>query len=315
MITKEQKTRLGIFLATSLVLFIAILGLLIIPQLKAKGWIYFINFRGTSVNGLFVGSPVKYQGVEVGAVRHIRVNPEDLNSIRVDMEIQKEFSVKKDMAATMTYTGITGQKFIELSGGKNESENLDPGNEIAPAKGFSEKAEDIVSNIDTAVRRINDLLAADNRKRISMFLENTEKSSAIISQVLKNKEQNLSNAITNIEKASLDFGAVTGNLSKISADLSRLTEKLESSAGTALDGLSKRFSDAEMGKVLKNLEAFIETASSSLKKVENVLLTQQEDLRHNVESLGTAVENLSKFSRQLMEDPTLFLHSRREKKK
>jgi len=314
MITKEQKTRLFIFSFAALGVLILLSALLVIPQLKARGLPFFINFKKTSVNGLLVGAPVKFQGVEVGKVNRIRVQPDDLSSIRVEMEIEKGFPVRSDMTATMTYAGITGSKFIELSGGTNASARLAPGGEIQPVRGLGEKAEDIVGNIDTAVRRINDLLGPENQKRINLFLENTEKSAAVISGVLQDKRENLSNAITNIEKAALDFGAVTENLRLISGDLGGMTSKLNEGVGQVLDNFNKRFSDEELGKLLKNLQAFVESGAADMKKLGELLLAQQTDLRSTVESMSAAVDNLSKFSRALVEDPTIFLRSRKVKK-
>lgn len=315
MITKEQKNRLAVFLIASFGILILILGIFIIPKLKEQGEIYYINFKEISVNGLYVGSPVKYQGVEVGKVHRIGVNPDDLNSILVHTKLRKQFPVKKDMTAMLMYMGITGQKFVELSGGNNDSENLEPNGEIQTRRGLGEKAEDIVTNIDAAVQSINNLLDPDNQKRISLFLENAEKSSAILSSVLEEKRSNLENSLVNLENATLDFGAVTENLSKISQDLSKLTGTLESQSGQALDNLNKRFSDEEMGRVLRNLEAFIETASMSLNKIETVLIRQQEEVKNTFQSLAEAIDNLSKFSREMTEDPTLFIRSRKEKKK
>jgi phospholipid/cholesterol/gamma-HCH transport system substrate-binding protein len=314
MITKEQKARLIVFTFVSLGLLILFLALLIVPMMRARGTPYFITFKETSVNGLQVGAPVKYQGVEVGKVRAIAVHPDDLSSILVELEIEKTFPMKSDMTATMTFAGITGSKFIELAGGTNHSERMPPRGEIPTGKGLGEKAEDIVASIDTAVRRINELLGDANQRRISQFLEKTEKSAAVVSDVLEAKRENLSNAITNIEKAALDFGAVTENLRRITSDLSGLTGSLNASAGSAMENLNKRFSDEEMGKVLKNLQGFIEIASSSLTKIENVLLVQQSDLRQTVESMGATIDNLAKFSRELVEDPTMFLRSRKVKK-
>jgi phospholipid/cholesterol/gamma-HCH transport system substrate-binding protein len=314
MINKEQKTRLTVFSLASLALFILFLALLVLPMLKARGVRYVINFAGTSVNGLVTSSAVKYQGVEVGKVSDISVHPDDLASIRVRLELSRAFPVKKDMTATLAFGGITGSKFIELSGGTNDSPGLPPGGEIPAARGLGERAEDIVANIDTAVRRINNLLGPENQTRISAFLENTEKSAAVISGVLEAKRENLANAITNIEKAANDFGAVTENLRRITGDLSGLTAKLDTSAGDALVNLNKRFSDEEMGKVLRNLETFIEVASSSMKKIESLVVVQQADLRATVEGLSLAVDNLSKLSRDLMEDPTMFLRNRKGKK-
>ncbi|MDP2915974.1 MAG: MlaD family protein [Candidatus Aminicenantes bacterium] len=314
MITKEQQARLFVFTVVGLGLLILFAALLIVPQLKARGVPFFINFKETSVNGLLVGAPVKFQGVELGKVRRIRVLPDDLSSIRVELEIEKSFPVRSDMTATMTYAGITGSKFIELSGGTNASPRLAPGGEIQPSRGLGEKAEDIVANIDTAVRRINNLLGDENQKRISLFLENTEKSAAVISGVLEAKRENLSNAITNIEKAALDFGAVTENLRRISGDLGGMTSKLNEGTGQVLDNFNKRFSDEELGKLLKNLQAFVESGAADMKKLEELLLAQQTDLRTTVESMSAAVDNLSKFSRALVEDPMLFLRSRKVKK-
>lgn len=314
MITKEQRARLFVFAVVGLGLLVLFAALLIVPQLKARGVPFFISFKETSVNGVLVGAPVKFQGVELGKVRRIRVLPDDLSSIRVELEIEKSFPVRSDMTATMTYAGITGSKFIELSGGTNASPRLAPGGEIQPSRGLGEKAEDIVANIDTAVRRINDLLGEENQKRINLFLENTEKSAAVISGVLEAKRDNLSNAITNIEKAALDFGAVTENLRRISGDLGGLTSKLSEGAGQVLDNFNKRFSDEELGRLLKNLQAFVESGAADMKKLGELLLAQQTDLRSTVESMGAAVDNLSKFSRALVEDPMLFLRSRKVKK-
>ncbi len=313
--TKQQKTRLSIFLIASFGIIVAILGFFLVPKLKEKGNDFFINFRGTTVNGLYEGSPVKYQGVEVGRVERIIVNPSNIDSVLVTIKVEKGFSMKKDMTAALMYMGITGQKFVELSGGSNESQNLNLRGEIMTRRGLEEKAEDIVTNIDRAVLGISNLLDMENQERISLFLDNVEKSSAILSSVLEARKEGLEESIANIQKASQAFSAVTENLREVTENLGTITGNLEASSGEAFSNLNKRFSDEEMGKVLRNLEAFIETASNSLNKIETMFIHQQEELRNTFESLSQAIDNLSKFSRELTEDPTLFLRTRKEKKK
>ena len=313
--TKQQKARLGIFLIVSFIIFITILGFFLVPKLKEKGDIFFINFRGATVNGLYVGSPVKYQGVEVGRVERIMVNPSNINSVLVYARVEKGFSIKKDMTAALMYMGITGQKFVELSGGSNESQNLEPRGEILTRRGLEEKAQDIVSNIDRAVLGISNLLDEKNQESISLFLDNVEKSSAILSDVLEARKESLEESIANIQKASQAFSAVTENLREVTENLDTITGNLEASSGEAFSNLNKRFSDEEMGKVLQNLEAFIETAATSLNKIETMFIHQQAELKNTFESLSQAMDNLSKFSRELTEDPTLFIRTRKEKKK
>lgn len=313
--TKEQKVRLGLFLIVSLVVFVVTIGFFLVPKLREAGNIYFINFKETSVNGLFVGAPVKYQGVEVGSVSRLLVNPRDINSILVYTKTTREFSVKTDMTATLMYMGITGQKFVELSGGSNESENLESNGEILTRRGLGEKAEDIVSNIDNAVQGISNLLDTENQERISLFLKNVEKSSDIVANVLETRKESLEESVANIQKASQSFSDVSENLRKVTEDLGKITEKIEANSGEAFDNINKRFSDEEMGKLLTNLQTFIETASTSINKIETVFIYQQEGLRNTLDHLSEAIGNLSQFSRELTEDPTLFLRTRREKKK
>ena len=315
MITKQQKARLSVFTAVSVTLLLVILGALIYPSFRDKGQTYNINFTGTSVNGLDIGAAVKYRGVQVGSVVRIRVNPVDLDSILVSIKVIRVFPIKKDMTATLTYAGITGQKFIEISGGSQAVARLPAGGVIPTARGLGEKAEDIVANIDAAVHNLNVLLGEENQKRISQFLANTEQSAAIVSRVLKSKEDSLSRAVVEVEKAAQGFSGAAEDLRTITGNLGRLTAKLEQSAGVALDNLTKRFSDQEMGRVIVNLDGFVGTASSSLKKIEDMLLVQQQDLRRMIESLGAAIENLSLFSRALLEDPALLLRSGKKVKK
>jgi phospholipid/cholesterol/gamma-HCH transport system substrate-binding protein len=315
MVTKQQKFRLGIFVLMTSILMVLLLSVFLVPKLRSKGNTYYVNFKGVSVNGLYDGSAVKYQGVEIGHVYRITVNPVDLNSILVYVNIKKGFNVTKDMSVTMMYAGITGLKFLELSGGTGTSEILSSGEEIKTGKGLGEKAEDIVSNIDMAVRSINEFLNPDNLDKISLFLDNVEKTSKVFSDVLQGKKASLENSIANMESMMQKFSELTAKLDLIAQNLNLMTQRIQATSEETFASLTKRFSDEELGRVLKNLEEFISTANSGLKKLENVFLLQQEEMRRTFESLGEGLENLSRFSRELTEDPTLLIRSRKEKKK
>jgi phospholipid/cholesterol/gamma-HCH transport system substrate-binding protein len=314
MMTREQKTRLGVFLSLATVVFIAVAGFFIVPKLRDPGDIYTINFRGTSVQGLILGSPVKYQGVEIGRVIRIRVNPTDLDSVLVDVKIREGLVMKTDMSAVLTYIGLTGQKFIEISGGSLASENLKAHGEIPMGRGLGEKAEDIVSDIEKTVNRITELLSPENIKRFSGFLENAEKSSATLSDVLESRRTSLENMLANFEKASLEFAKATEKFVPMTEDMNRLIRTLETSSQETLGNISKRFSSEELGQAITDVRNFLDTASVSLKKIESVLLGQQAELTRTFSGLGVAVENLARFSREIAEDPSSILRSRKDKK-
>lgn len=315
MMTHEQKTRLGIFLAVSSCVLLVSLAFFLVPKLREAGDYYTINFRDISVNGLFQDSAVKYQGVDIGKVKRIEVNPRDLSSVIVQIKVQKGFPIKTDTTAVLMLAGITGIRFIDLRGGTRGAQLLAPRGEIQTGRGLEEQAGDIVTNIETAVNGFNDLLSPENLARIRAFLEKAEKSSTMISQVLEAKRTKLENSFDNVEKASNEFASVTENLHKISTNVSDMSEKIVGRSQAAIDNIAKRFSDEEMGQVIKDLRRLIDTTSSSLTKIEASLLAQQADLKQAVADLAVAMDNLSRFTREISEDPTALVRARKEKEK
>jgi phospholipid/cholesterol/gamma-HCH transport system substrate-binding protein len=315
MMTHEQKTRLGIFLAIATVAFLVGLGFFLVPKLRETGDYYFINFRKTSVNGLLPDSAVRYQGVDIGKVTLIEVNPKDRDSVFVHIKVQKGFPITKDTTAVLMLAGITGLRFIDLKGGTQDSVRLPPRGEIQMGRGLEEQAGDIVGNIDTAVKSFNNLLSRENLDRINGFLEKAEKSSAVIAQVLEAKRGKLETAFDNVEKATNEFASVTENLRKISTNVGDMSEKIVARSSAAIDNVAKRFSDEEMGQVLRDLRTFIDTTSVSLKRIEDSLIAQQGDLKQAVASLALAMDNLLRFTREISEDPTALIKARKEKKK
>jgi phospholipid/cholesterol/gamma-HCH transport system substrate-binding protein len=315
MMTHEQKTRLGVFLAIATVVFLAVLGFFLVPQLREAGDSYYIDFRGTSVNGLLLGSAVRYQGVEIGRVTAIEVNLKATSSVFVHIKIQKGFPIKTDTVAVLNNAGITGLKFVDLQGGSPGAELVKPNGVIQMGRGLEQRAGDIVTNIDTAVNSINSLLSPENLKRINRVLEKAEKSSEMISSVIEAKRAKLESSFDNVEKATNEFASVTENLRKISDNVSDMSQKIVSRSSAAVDNIAQRFSDAEMGRAIRDFQAFAETASESLKKIEKSLLAQQEELGRALRSFGATLDNLALFTRQISEDPSALIRLQKEKKK
>ncbi len=315
MMTHEQKTRLGIFLAVCTVLLLIVLGLLLVPKLREAGDVYYVNFRNTSVNGLFVGSSVRYQGVDIGKVTRIEVNRQDLNSIHVYIKIERGFPIKTDTTAVLALAGITGVRFIDLRGGSRDAVRLRARGEIPMGRGLEEKAGDIVTNIDAAVNSFNNLLSKENLDRIDTFLENAKKSSATISRVLDAKRDKLESTFDNVEKVTREFSSVTENLNKISANISNLSDRIVARSEAAVDNIAKRFSDEEMGRLIKDLQTLTDNTNATVKRLDASLSADQEELGKALQSLAAALDNLARLTRDLSEDPTALIKARKEKKK
>ena len=323
MITKEQKLRLGVFLVASLLLLAVITGIFIIPKLKTEGDIYYVDFREMSVNGVNEGADVKYQGVKIGRVIRITVDPDDLRSVLIYIKIKKGFPVKKDMRAQLQYVGITGLRFVEISGGKTEAENLEPGGRILTKKGLGEKAEDIVLNVDSVVEAVNDMLNPENRQKISLLIKNLEKGTAVISNLLEKREENLGNSMENIDKITRELHQVSSNLNQFTLYLAEVSEKVRveklekvvTHTDTLIQTLSRRFSEEEAGKLVTDIDTFVKTATVTIRKIETRFHDLEGEIKMTLVSLRESMENISRFTRELAEDPTILIRSRAEKRR
>jgi phospholipid/cholesterol/gamma-HCH transport system substrate-binding protein len=85
--------------------------------------LYRIHFA-ESVSGLSVGDPVKYQGVEVGTVKTMNLDPDNPKQVVVVVRLRKETPVMTDTRASLELKGITGVVFIELVGGDPKAQTL-----------------------------------------------------------------------------------------------------------------------------------------------------------------------------------------------
>ena len=84
---------------------------------------YRIRFA-ESVSGLSQGDPVKYQGVDVGTVKRMAIDPDDPHLVQVDVLLDKDVPVKTDTKASLKQKGLTGVVFVELGGGAAKAKTL-----------------------------------------------------------------------------------------------------------------------------------------------------------------------------------------------
>src|SRR5258708_35528620 len=102
--------------------FIAVIWL-VGAQFQREGAIYDIYFRG-SVSGLSDGAVVRYKGVAIGRVLNIRLDPENVERIRVRIEIDSATPIKEDAVAELQAQGITGLAFRQITGGSNAAPDV-----------------------------------------------------------------------------------------------------------------------------------------------------------------------------------------------
>ena len=82
--------------------------------------IYFTN----SVAGLASGSAVKYNGIRVGRVTELRIDPLDLKRVRATIELDQTAPIKRNATASLATEGFAGATYIEISGGSADAAPL-----------------------------------------------------------------------------------------------------------------------------------------------------------------------------------------------
>ena len=117
--TRTQKIRLGIFIFISGALLVFLILYFAANKLFEKSDIYYVSYHDVSVSGLEVGSPVNYLGIKIGTISNIFIDPQDINSIIVELSLQPGTPIKKDAYADIVSLGITGLKTIQIRGGSN----------------------------------------------------------------------------------------------------------------------------------------------------------------------------------------------------
>ncbi len=315
MMTHEQKTRLGIFLLVATIIFLAALGFFLVPKLLEQGDTYYINFRNTSVYGLDVASIVTYQGMDIGKVTRMEVNPKVLDSVLVYIKIRKGFPIKKDTTAVLMYAGITGLKFVDLRNGTPDAEPVRPGGEIQTAAGIEEIAGNIVNNVQTAINRFNSLLSDQNREQITRFLESLDKSAQSVAAILQGKRGQIERSLDNAEKVTTDLAAAAANLRQVSTDVQALVQRVRPSVEAAADNAARLLSDDRAGRTVQDLNALIAKGVDTLKGIDKLVQTNDSQLAQALTELRQSMENLTQFTRELLEDPTILIRSRKEKQK
>lgn len=103
---------IGVFVISGVALLIAFLIWMGATQ-YFKEQVYFVTYFEGSVEGLNVGSAVKYQGVPCGSVSKIQV-AEDGRLVEVILQVDDKIKITDSLRVKSELSGIAGGKFLQL---------------------------------------------------------------------------------------------------------------------------------------------------------------------------------------------------------
>jgi phospholipid/cholesterol/gamma-HCH transport system substrate-binding protein len=132
-----------------------------------------------SVSGLNLNAPVKYNGVEVGKVRAIRLDPDNPERVNLLFAIEHGTPIRQDTLAVLKTQGLTGIAYVELSGGAADSPLLEAaaGGDyplIRTKPSLGNRLESLLTNVlakvDSTSNNLNVLLGAENQAALKSLL-------------------------------------------------------------------------------------------------------------------------------------------------
>ena len=144
-----------------------------------KKYDFFLAVMGESVSGLNLNAPVKYNGVEVGKVRSIRLDPANPELVQLIFAIERGTPVKVDTFAVLKTQGLTGIAYVELGGGARDAAPLVAAVEgqlpqIATKPSLSARLENVLSTalekLDRMSSSIEALLSKENQAAFTSTL-------------------------------------------------------------------------------------------------------------------------------------------------
>ncbi|MBN2281302.1 MAG: MCE family protein [Candidatus Marinimicrobia bacterium] len=324
MISKAQKIRAGIFFIITTLLLVSFILLIIGNTLFKKRDIYFITYNNVSVNGLQLGSSVKYYGINIGRVENIRFNKDDVNKVIVEISINAGTPIKEDVEATLVGVGITGLKQIEIVGGSNAAVLLEPGSEIKAGKDaisdITGKAEVIAEKTEMLINRLNDLVNDDNRLKIANIVNSSDTILAEFKQVMTENRPKLNRIFTNLDTLSLRLKNMSENLDATilavrnivtSVEIENILANTEAVSDSLKNSRFKSLINQDLIASLENLNVALERFNDAVNHIDLTVLKGREDFLKILEEMEESAEYLKEFSRRINEDPSSLIRQRK----
>jgi phospholipid/cholesterol/gamma-HCH transport system substrate-binding protein len=244
-------------------------------------------------SGLSAGSPVRVNGVQLGRVAEVALDPNDPTRVRVIMDIDAHAPIRSDSVATLEIQSLAGTTAIEISAGTKEAPpiELSDGHRYPVVWSRESNLSQIVDavpnlllKITALTDRLGEVVNDQNRQALSDTLDNLSQLTAVA-------------AAHREDIASLlqDGAADARDLNKVIANLNDMSKKLDQIADNA-------------NATVRNLNGLVQDNRTSLKDFAQNGLQQYQQLAVDTRAL---VAELSRAVNSLERDPSSVLYGDR----
>ena len=258
-----------------------------------------------NIDGLLKGSVISLNGFNVGIVSNISLQSD--NSLLVSVKINEDFDVPANSILKISNQDLMGTKGISVILGNSDllAKNNDTliaeienslqdevNKQILPLKN---KAEGLISSVDSLMVIFTSVLNTDARKNLASSFKNLDETFILMSESMKelNKlvvtnEKNISNSIKNFE-------SITGNISDNNESIENILKKMSS--------ISDSVSSKDIGDIIKNLNNITNKITAGQGNLG--LLNSDDQLYRNIEK---TTNDISILVEEIKKDPKKYFN-------
>jgi phospholipid/cholesterol/gamma-HCH transport system substrate-binding protein len=193
-----------------------------------------------SVSGLSQSADVRFNGITVGRVLSIAIDPADASRVRVEIEVNDGTPIRSDTVATLQIQGVTGVAFVSLSSSDPNAPPLEPD----PATGVRtipsepsvldtllESAPKLISEATQLLRELGSFTGTENQERVAKILDNAANASAGLDTALRDFSAISGSVRAGVEQISAFTGRLEGIANRAETTLATAETTLESARG------------------------------------------------------------------------------------
>jgi phospholipid/cholesterol/gamma-HCH transport system substrate-binding protein len=243
------------------------------------------------VSGLGEAGDVRYNGLPVGQVVRLALDPDDPSKVRVRIEIGAETPVKTDTIATLELQGVTGVSYVSLSGGTPDAARLQAASgEDFPLiqsrrsafQSLFEGGPELLTKAIVLLEDIDTMVNPENRAAVANILANLDSASGELNATLR------------------DFSTLSAELSTASARIAAFTDHLDEvadSATTALDSADETLKTArtaieKAGPMIDEATQTLANAQQTFESANGLMADDLPGLIDQIEATAGAIETV-----------------------